>query len=155
MRLCIGFSKQFMGTFESSLWSKTSQIKCYQCDFVSVHKFNLRSHLKTHYDERSYKCIHCDYASIKKDTLVKHMKSHSEEKSFKCNQCDFVSAWSESLWRHLKIHTGEKSYKCNQCNYSGGIGIWVDTRRFTQEKYKCNQSDLAYFEAKTYMGTLD
>ena len=62
------------------------------------------------------KCNHCDFASLQRANLKTHLKIHSGEKSNKCNQCDFASTHAGNLRTHLKTHSGEKLNKCNQCN---------------------------------------
>ena len=81
--------------------------KCNQCDYVSSHAGNLRTHFKTHSGEKSNKCNQCDFASVQAGDLRRHLKSHSGEKSNKCKQCDFACSDPSSLWRHMK-RKGEK-----------------------------------------------
>ena len=38
-----------------------------------------------------------------------HLKTHNEEKSQKCNQCDYASYEAGNLKTHLKRHIDEKS----------------------------------------------
>ena len=39
--------------------------------------------------------------------LRTHFKTHTEEKSNKCNQCDFASHQASNLRKHLKVHSGD------------------------------------------------
>ena len=78
--------------------------KCYNCDYASSDKTNLRRHSKTHKGEKLNKCNQCDYACSRTGKLRIHLKTHSGEKSNKCNECDFASSDPSSLRRHLKRH---------------------------------------------------
>ena len=61
--------------------------------------------------EKSKKCNQCNYASVHAFNLRTHLKTHSGEKSNKCNLCDFASSQAGNLSRHLKTHSGEKPNK--------------------------------------------
>ena len=82
--------------------------KCNQCEFASSYVSVLRTHLKTHSEEKSNKCNQCDFASYYASVLRTHLKTHSGEKSNKCNQCDYASSQASHLKTHLKTHNGEK-----------------------------------------------
>ena len=47
---------------------------CDQCDYNSVHKNNIRSHMLVHSDTRSYKCTYCEKATKRPHDLKKHVK---------------------------------------------------------------------------------
>ena len=109
-----------------NIWKRTlgkSQTNAKKCDFASSHAGSLKTHLKTHSEEKLNKCNQCDYASLYASALRTHLKIHNGEKSNKCNKCDYavciLSGWpfedTGTLRRHLKTHSGEKSNKCNQC----------------------------------------
>ena len=54
------------------------------------------------------KCNQCDYASSRTRNLRTHLKTHSEEKSNKCNQCNFIAGipfedtFENTQWRKVK-----------------------------------------------------
>ena len=54
--------------------------KCNQCNFVSSHARDLRTHLKRHSGEKSNKCNQCGYASSRAGDLRTHLKTHGGEK---------------------------------------------------------------------------
>ena len=88
--------------------------KCNQCNFASSYRSSLLAHQKIHVGQKSNTCNHCEYSSTSASNLRSHMKTHTEEKSYKCDRCDY----SSDLMTYLKFHDGEKSHNCDQCDYS-------------------------------------
>ena len=71
--------EQFESTFENTQWKKPHE--CNQCDHAFLRAGSLRTHLKTHNEEKSQKCNQCDYASYEAGNLKTHLKRHIDEKS--------------------------------------------------------------------------
>ena len=97
-----------------------------QCDYASSRVDSLRTHLKTHSEEKPHKCNQCDLQFSLPHHLRRHMKTHSGEKQHKCNQCGFASVQGSDLVRHLKMHSGEKTHKCTHCGFAT---VWAYSMR--------------------------
>lgn len=64
-------------------------------------QFNLKSHLKTHNDERSFSCQFCESTFRRSHDLKRHIRSlHSTEKLFGCNNCGKKFSRTDALRRH-------------------------------------------------------
>ncbi|CUM46395.1 uncharacterized protein AC631_03106 [Debaryomyces fabryi] len=61
---------------------------------------------------QSYPCNQCSKVFQKPYNLKSHMKTHSNEKPFKCSVCDKTFARSHDKKRHELLHAGEKNFKC-------------------------------------------
>ena len=55
------------------------------CEKTFKRRYNVRSHIQTHLEDRPYRCGHpgCDKAFVRNHDLVRHKKSH-EEKRYAC-----------------------------------------------------------------------
>lgn len=71
-----------------------------------------RSKQKIMDTNQSYPCTQCSKVFQKPYNLKSHMKTHSNEKPFKCSVCDKTFARSHDKKRHELLHAGEKNFKC-------------------------------------------
>ncbi|XP_020789780.2 LOW QUALITY PROTEIN: transcription factor E4F1 [Boleophthalmus pectinirostris] len=65
----------------------------------------LRTHLKTHTDEKNFKCELCDTSFRTKGSLIRHNRRHTDERPYRCNLCGQSFRESGALTRHLKSLT--------------------------------------------------
>lgn len=65
----------------------------------------LRTHLKTHTDEKNFKCELCDTSFRTKGSLIRHNRRHTNERPYHCNLCGQSFRESGALTRHLKSLT--------------------------------------------------
>lgn len=61
---------------------------------------------------QSHPCSQCSKVFQKPYNLKSHMKTHSNEKPFTCSVCDKTFARSHDKKRHELLHAGEKNFKC-------------------------------------------
>lgn len=62
--------------------------------------YNLRSHHRTHTQERPYPCRHCDQSFARNHDLRRHERTHSQDKPFGCPDCTRSFSRSDALLRH-------------------------------------------------------
>jgi len=93
---------------------------CHFCGIAYLHKYQLRDHMMTHLDLRTFQCEVCAETFSHPANLRHHYKRHHlaapEEKRHKCPYCPKRFQAPASVRRHLVTHTGERPYTCSQCN---------------------------------------
>ncbi|ORX92851.1 hypothetical protein K493DRAFT_316332 [Basidiobolus meristosporus CBS 931.73] len=80
-------------------------ITVYSCDFPSCGKtftrlYNLKSHFRTHTDDRPFACDKCDQTFSRNHDLKRHYKIHSGVKPFSCEYCGKKFSRMDALGRH-------------------------------------------------------
>lgn len=94
--------------------------QCSLCPKRFTRAYNLRSHLRTHTDERPFVCGHCGKAFARQHDRKRHEGLHSGEKKFVCrgqlkdsNQwgCGRRFARADALGRHFRSEAGRLCIK--------------------------------------------
>ncbi|XP_054463622.1 transcription factor E4F1 [Anoplopoma fimbria] len=68
--------------------------------------------------EGRYICQLCDKTFKTTNILRTHMKTHSDQKNFSCDLCGTMFRTKGSLIRHNRRHTDERPYRCTLCGQS-------------------------------------
>ncbi|QIW96964.1 hypothetical protein AMS68_002482 [Peltaster fructicola] len=94
--------------------------QCHLCPKRFTRAYNLRSHLRTHTDERPFVCTVCDKAFARQHDRKRHESLHSGEKKFVCRGqlknggswgCSRRFARADALGRHFRSEAGRVCIK--------------------------------------------
>ena len=99
---------------------REKNIECPLCAKM-FHKFtSMKSHLRSHSNEKPWQCSLCSFEAKLKDSLNKHLeavhgelRSKSREQLFQtCQLCDFTTTFNKRFRRHLASHSEERPFPC-------------------------------------------
>ncbi|ORZ03579.1 hypothetical protein BCR43DRAFT_483605 [Syncephalastrum racemosum] len=78
---------------------------CEECSKRFTRPYNLRSHMRTHTNERPYPCSHpgCSWRFARPHDLKRHELLHNGSKPHACPHCDRRFARRDALRRHWKV----------------------------------------------------
>lgn len=91
--------------------------QCHLCDKRFTRAYNLRSHLRTHTDERPFVCVVCGKAFARQHDRKRHQNLHSGEKKYECLGvlesgdtwgCKKKFARADALGRHFRSDAGKE-----------------------------------------------
>ena len=110
------------GTSSSRVQKHPATFQCHLCPKKFTRAYNLRSHLRTHTDERPFVCTVCGKAFARQHDRKRHEGLHSGEKKFVCKGelrsqpgqywgCSRRFARADALGRHFRSEAGRVCIK--------------------------------------------
>ncbi|XP_019737040.1 transcription factor E4F1 isoform X2 [Hippocampus comes] len=78
---------------------------CHLCDKTFKTSNILKTHMKTHSDQKNFACEICGNSFRTKGSLIRHSRRHSDERPYHCVLCGQSFRESGALTRHLKSLT--------------------------------------------------
>ncbi|XP_010792595.1 transcription factor E4F1 [Notothenia coriiceps] len=78
---------------------------CQLCDKTFKTTNILRTHMKTHSDQKNFSCDLCGTSFRTKGSLIRHNRRHTDERPYRCTLCGQSFRESGALTRHLKALT--------------------------------------------------
>lgn len=78
---------------------------CQLCEKTFKTTNILRTHMKTHSDQKNFTCDLCETSFRTKGSLIRHNRRHTDERPYRCTLCGQSFRESGALTRHLKALT--------------------------------------------------
>ncbi|KAM9745547.1 transcription factor E4F1 [Menidia menidia] len=78
---------------------------CHLCEKTFKTTNILRTHMKTHSDQKNFSCDLCGTSFRTKGSLIRHNRRHTDERPYRCTLCGQSFRESGALTRHLKALT--------------------------------------------------
>lgn len=83
---------------------------CLLCGKSYARPSTLKTHLRTHSNERPFRCSICFKSFSQAANLTAHQRVHSGEKPFTCHVCYRKFSQSSSVTTHMRTHSGKVNF---------------------------------------------
>jgi hypothetical protein len=106
------FNVRYGACFVETMWfdgrfcfvtAVIKHVQCTVCEEVFPDASQLRSHMRSHADDRPFMCAECGNQFTRHGHLRRHMNLHSGNKPFACNMCACQFTRVDHLRRHIKL----------------------------------------------------
>ncbi|RXG69560.1 Zinc finger protein [Armadillidium vulgare] len=142
--VCSHCSEKFLRANQLRSHEKTHvEEKVHTCDqcLETFPRLSLLLRHKQEHTKRTYECPDCDVPLTSYASFRQHMKTHKGEKKFKCSDCSMTFIQQSHLITHKRKHTGEKPFSCHHCNtnFKQVSHLTTHLRTHTKDKpYSCD-----------------
>ena len=95
------------------------------CNSTFTRGFNLKGHLRSHYEQKPYKCHWpgCGKGFARQHDCKRHEQLHSNFRPFECEGCRKQFARMDALNRHLRSEAGAECAKVVERGKGEGMGM--------------------------------
>lgn len=146
LRLADPENAQGDGTGAKRVQKHPATFQCNLCPKRFTRAYNLRSHLRTHTDERPFVCTVCGKAFARQHDRKRHESLHSGEKKFVCKGelknggqwgCGRRFARADALGRHFRSEAGRICIKPLQDEeMAERMRAWSEQQREQQQQFQ-------------------
>ncbi|XP_037544284.1 transcription factor E4F1 [Nematolebias whitei] len=103
---CVGFTSDGAdGDRMTYTVNEVGRFICSLCEKTFKTTNILRTHIKTHSDQKNFSCELCSSSFRTKGSLIRHNRRHTDERPYRCSLCGQSFRESGALTRHLKSLT--------------------------------------------------
>ncbi|EDV93765.1 zinc finger protein 771 [Drosophila grimshawi] len=116
--------------------SNSVKHNCSMCGNSFGNQAQLKSHMRTHRNERSYECELCSKRFNAACNLTTHMRTHTGEKPYECTHCGRRFADRSTQRNHERSHTNERPYACETCGKTFSLSSTLKAHSLSHSKLK-------------------
>ncbi|WP_330925777.1 C2H2-type zinc finger protein [Candidatus Sororendozoicomonas aggregata] len=91
------------------------EFTCNECGKEFISSAHLKSHKRTHSNERPFVCHACGKSFKRPHHLTRHLREHTGELPFQCDKCNQGFVDSAQLNNHMHKHAEKKPFLCPLC----------------------------------------
>lgn len=90
---------------------RQTEFKCQHCSKVFKKRYNLKSHLNSHMNERPHVCKICDQQFARSADHKRHLRTHTGENKSTCRGCGKSFARADTLEKHYESRVGRVCFR--------------------------------------------
>lgn len=110
------------------------KLLCSICGRKVISPKDLKIHMMSHTQEKSYQCQQCDKRYKTPGALLTHVRyTHEDKRPFPCNVCFKAFHTKVILQNHMRTHTGERPFSCTVCGRAFGSKSILKTHMKTHD----------------------